>query len=123
MLVGDRAEFVLFYRMAREMDGDDGLRALGDERLDQVYVHVERVRLDIDQHRLDPLVHHLVDGRREGQARRDHFIAFLDSRRDHGDMDRGGTRIHRNGVGLPRVGSEIGLELLGFWSGGKPTGV
>ena len=81
-------------RIARPVDRDHGLGALGDERLDRFRVHVQVVALATDDVAEDgpgAAVADGVGGRDEGERRDDHLVARLDPRGDAGEVERSGA--------------------------------
>ena len=80
--VADRPELVELARVAVDVDGDDGLRALGHRGLDRGGVEVERPRVHVREHGGRALVDRAVRGGDERVRARDHLVARPDSRGD-----------------------------------------
>ena len=82
-------------RQTGGVDGHDGGRAIGDQRLDLRRVHLERRRVDVGEDRYGVRLQNGVDGRDEGVRRDDDFVA----RADPGCGDRGDQRAGAVGRG------------------------
>ncbi len=106
------------------MHRDDGLGALGDERLDRPDVHVEVVALaahEVAEDRLGAAVADSVGGGDEGQRGDDHLVAGLDTGGDASDMERGGAARKGEDVLRAEVLGEFLLERLRLRARAEPT--
>ena len=96
VLARDRAQLVELARIAEDVDRDDRLRPRGHCGLDRGRIHVQRLRVDVREHRHGTLVDEAVRARREGVRRRDHLVAGLEARGDAEQMQaRGAGRDRR----------------------------
>ena len=67
-------------RPAEEVDGEHRLRPRRDRLVDPLEIEVERLRVDVDEHRRRAREPHDVRRRREGVGGDDHLVAFARSR-------------------------------------------
>ena len=79
------------YRMAIEMNHDDGLGPGRDSRLDQIRVHVPGRRLAVDEDRGGAAVAHGVRGSDERQGRHDDFVTGTDLEGKEGEVESDGS--------------------------------
>ena len=112
MPVADRAQLVELARVPVDVDGDDGLRSLGDGGLDRGRVEVQRSRVDVREHGRRALVDRAVRRGDERVRARDHLVAGLESGRDAEEVQsrraaRHGSRVRR----ADRLGERL-LEAL-----------
>ena len=98
-------------RPAEEMHADHGLRPRSDGRSYLGDVQVERLWLDIDEHRSTAAELDRVRRRREGVRRHDYLVTRADAERDHREMQRGSPRRDDDCVGRPARIGERTLEL------------
>ena len=79
--------------------------------LDACRVEVHRLRVDVDEHGPQTGERDDVRRRRERVRGHEHVVAGSDSEREHGEMQRGGARGHRDRVLDYARARELGLEL------------
>ena len=96
-------------RPAEEMDRQDRLRPRRD--LDLRRVEVERLRVDVDEHRRRARERDDVRGRGERVRGNDHLVAGPDPEREHGEVERRGARRDGDRVLDAARARELGLEL------------
>jgi hypothetical protein len=77
---GDLAQRFELARVAEDVDGDDRARARRDGRLDRGRVEVERVGIDVGEHRRRALVDEAVGRRGERIGRGDALVTGADAR-------------------------------------------
>ena len=112
-------------RVARPVDRDHGLGALGDECLDRFRVHVEVVAVTADDVAEDgsgAAVADGVGGGDEGERWDDHLVARLDPRRDARKVERSGAAREGEHVLRAQVLGELLLERLCLRAGAEPAG-
>ena len=74
-------------------------------------VEVHRPGIDVDEHRLRADERDDVRRRRERVRGHDHLVAGADSEREHGEVQRGGSRRDGDGVLHLARARHLGLEL------------
>ena len=116
-LAADRLEPVDVGRMAREMNGEDGLRPRTDLVAHGRRVQAERFRIDVREH--DPRSPRRRAGGRadERERRGDHFILRPDPQDHHAGVERRAAGIEGHGVPGPLVLGEGLLEFRLFGHG------
>ncbi len=83
-----------------------------DRSRDRGDVEVERVRIDVHEHRLRAAQLDRVGRRGERVGGDDHLVAGADLEREQGEMERGGARRHGRCVRRPDGIRDRALELV-----------
>ena len=96
-------------RPPEEVHAEEQLRARPDANLRRVDVH--RLRIDVDEHRLQPGERDDVGRRRERVRGHDHLVARLEPGGEHGEVERGSARGDGQGVLDLAEPRDLGLEL------------
>ena len=97
ILIRQAAQFVKVAGEACEVDADYRPGSRSDERTNMDGIDVERVSLHVGEADARALVEERNVGRRAGQDRRNHFIAFFQSGEDIGEMQRIRSGADRHG--------------------------
>ena len=69
--MGDALDLLHIADVAIDMHRQDGTGAVGNEPLDPGHIHGVGLRVDIAEHRFQPVAHDGVGGGRKGERRRD----------------------------------------------------
>ena len=81
-----------------------------DGRLEEIYIHVECHRVDIDKYRGGPDPRDATGGGKEGIGGGDDLVARADILRHQADEERVGAGRDTDSVASPRIGSHLLLE-------------
>ena len=103
------------------MHGHDGACLICNARGDGGGIDVS-IRSDVRKHWRCAGVDDCVHRRAEGQRSGDHFHSRANVQRGQGEMQTGGTRVHRQRVWNIGVSAEFLFELGGARAGGEPAG-
>ena len=114
----DRVEVA---RLAGEVDGQDRLRPLGDERRQERRVEVQVVLADVAEDRRGAAVLDHVRRRRPGDRRGDHLVAGADAEREQREVHRRRARGDGEDVLGLEVRGEALLEQGGAGAGRQPA--
>jgi len=117
----ERHDRIQLAGMAREVNRNNHLRLFCDAGIEGGGVDVERVRFDIDEHRTRAAMNDDVGRRRKSNRRGDDLVARADPRGIKGEMQCGGTGVHRHAVTAAGIRGELGFKALGAWTGGEPA--
>ncbi len=111
-LLGDGGlQLLPFDRPSEQVDGDDGLRSVGDGLGDLREVEIERLGIDVDE---DGPAAAELDGVRRRRKRvggDDHLVAGADPEGHHREVQRGRAGRDGNCLGSAAGAGEGGLEL------------
>ena len=99
-------------RPAEEVDGEDRLRPRRDRVVHLGEIEVERLFVDVDEHRRRAREPDDVRGRRKRVGRDDHLVALSDAEREHGEVKRRGAVRDGDRVLDPAGRRDERLELL-----------
>jgi hypothetical protein len=108
-------------RLAREVDGNDRLRLVGDELGDVVGVDVQVGVADVRENGRGAGVNDHVRSRGPGDRSRDHLVARPDADREEREVERGSPGRDREHVLGLNVFGEAPLELGRPWTGRQPA--
>ncbi len=107
--LGNRAQLVELAGIAEHVDRDDALRPFRDRGLDRGGIEVQRLRVDVGEHRPPALEDEAVRSGHEGDRRRDHLVPLLHAGDVAEHVQACGTARHRGGV---RSADALGEQLL-----------
>ena len=93
------------------MDGEHGLRPLGDGLVYPRRLHEEGLGIDVDENGSSARQLDDVRRRREGVRRHDHFVTGPDAEREHRQVESRGSGRNGGSVADAAGGGEPGLEL------------
>ena len=108
--------------LAEQMHGNDGLGPGRDGGLEGSRVKIDRVGLDIRQHRRGTAMDDDVGGRGKRDRRGDDFVTGTHPHGFEGQVQGGGARVHRHAVPDPDIVRELPFKRLGLGAGRQPAG-
>ena len=104
-----------------DVHGDDRLRLLRDGRLDQLRPDVQRLRIDVDEHRPGIEVTDHFRGCRERVGSGDDFVAGAHARSLEREVQRGSAGVDGDGMRGADGRRKFTFELFRFRAAGHPA--
>ena len=122
-LAAQRQQRVEVGGMSIQVHGEDRPGARCDRRRHRFRGDVQRLWIEVREHRPRPRPHHREGGEGGGQRRRDDLVALADAQALQRELDGLGAVGHRDHFPRPQPARELALEGLAFRPQDEPAGV